>query len=355
MLMQVEKMVFCTLFDSNYLDKGLALYHSMSKQIDIFKLYIFAFDDRCYDILKEMCLENTVILSLEDIMTERLRQIQSERTRAEFCWTCSPIIIEYVLQKKKEKVCTYIDADIYFFSNPEEIIQEIADSNCSVGLVEHRFERNYEYGKHVFRVGKYCIQFNTFFNDCSGMQVLTDWKKRCLEWCYYRCEDGKLGDQKYPDKWRRKFTCIHEAKALGAGVAPWNLHLYSYKERKDSEIWMESNGRKFRLIFYHFEGMKYLSDGRVFLNLWNPCAPGMRKKLFYGEYLSVISSVRKFLANEHSITFEQMLMDRDTFLKGKYTLKNFYDKNGLLDGIEKWAGFWLRNIVSSDKRWMRKG
>ena len=67
MLMQVEKMVFCTLFDSNYLDKGLALYHSMSKQIDIFKLYIFAFDDRCYDILKEMCLENTVILSLEDI------------------------------------------------------------------------------------------------------------------------------------------------------------------------------------------------------------------------------------------------------------------------------------------------
>ena len=41
---QQNNLIFCTLFDSNYLDKGLALYHSMRKYIGNFTLYIFTFD-----------------------------------------------------------------------------------------------------------------------------------------------------------------------------------------------------------------------------------------------------------------------------------------------------------------------
>ena len=33
-------MIFCTLFDSNYLDKGLALYESMKTNLAEFTLYI---------------------------------------------------------------------------------------------------------------------------------------------------------------------------------------------------------------------------------------------------------------------------------------------------------------------------
>ena len=46
-------MVFCTLFDSYYLDKGLTLYHSLKKVSDQFKLYIFCFDDSSYEVLKD--------------------------------------------------------------------------------------------------------------------------------------------------------------------------------------------------------------------------------------------------------------------------------------------------------------
>lgn len=49
-----EKLIFCTLFDSNYIDKGLSLYWSMRKNIDNFKLYIFAFDTQCYEVLLKL-------------------------------------------------------------------------------------------------------------------------------------------------------------------------------------------------------------------------------------------------------------------------------------------------------------
>ena len=153
-----------------------------------------------------------------------------------------------------------------------------------MGLAKHGFERNYDYARQIFRVGKYCIEFNTFVNDPEGREVLKDWKEDCLKWCYYRCEDGKFGDQKYPDKWKQKYSCVHDFQEMGIGVAPWNLHLYTYIGVKNGIIWLEYRGRQFPLIFYHFEGMKYLDEKRVFLNLWRAGEPGTGKKvkLLYG-------------------------------------------------------------------------
>ena len=333
-----NKMVFCTLFDSNYLDKGLALYKSMIENIVDFKLYIFAFDDICFKVLREMNLKNAVILSVEDIMTDRLRQIKQERTRAEFCWTCTSVIIEYVLLKYNEILCTYIDADIYFFGSPVNAIQEIIDDDCSVGLVEHRFERDYEYGRQVFRVGKYCIQFNTFLNNEEGLQILRDWKEDCLNWCYYRYEDGKIGDQKYPDKWKMKYSGVHESHDLGVGVAPWNLHKYNYAGKNNGNIYLKYRGRRFQLVFYHFEGIKYLSNNRIYLNLWKPAKPeiGRNVKLIYGRYFKDISLIRKYLRKSYRITFEHMIDDQSVYIGKDYSLKQFCLKDGILNGIINW-------------------
>ena len=341
-----EMMVFCTLFDSNYLDRGLALYWSMRKHISVFKLYICAFDSACFKILSDMELENVVLLSVEDIMTSLLKEKQKERSRAEFCWTCTPLVIEYVLLKYGEKACTYIDADIYFFSSPLCIVQEVIDSGCSVGLVIHRFERNSEYGGRIFSVGKYCIQFNTFLNDEAGIRVLSDWKQNCLEWCYARYEDGKFGDQKYPDKWRQKYSGVHESQNTGAGVAPWNLHLYSYYRRDRENIWLQYQGVPFQLIFYHFEGFKDLSNGKMYLNIWRPSERGMSRKIhiLYGEYLKVMALVRNYLTEEYGVTFEQMYADESVLVGKSQSLKRFWNEEGLIDGGKKWAAYWTNNI-----------
>ena len=333
--------VFCTLFDSNYLDKGLALYWSMKNNMEKFRLYIFAFDDKCYEVLLNLHLERVIVIPISDIMTTTLQQLQTERTRAEFCWTCTPIVIEHVLLKCNESICTYIDADIYFFDNPHDLIQEIIEDNCSVGLVRHGFERDYGYGEWIFRVGKYCIEFNTFLNNKEGLQVLDDWKKDCIDWCYDRFEDGKLGDQKYSDKWKLKYSCVHESGHLGAGVAPWNIHLYNYLEVQNNRIWLQYRKRKFKLIFYHFEGMKYLNNGKIYLNLWNPSGYRVGKKvsLIYGEYIKKIESIRDYLEKSYDVTFDHMIIDKKTVLGRNNSLKQFFMADGFAKGLMNWTRY----------------
>lgn len=347
-----DKMVFCTLFDSNYLDRGLVLYESMKKHIGSFRLYIFAFDDKAFEVLSHMKLKHAVLLSVENIMTEALCQVRKERTRTEFCWTCTPFVIGHVLQTYHEKLCTYIDADTFFFSSPAGAIEEILAHGCSVGLVEHRFERDSMYGSCIFDNGKYCIQFNTFLNDSAGMQVLKEWEEDCLNWCYYRCEDGRLGDQKYTDKWKQSYSCVHESENLGVGAAPWNLHQYRMSRNKDREIYMEYRGRKYPLVFYHFEGMKYLDNGSIYLSIWKPEAGGMGRKirLIYGAYIRRVLSVRMFLARAYHVTFEQMQVDHTLYFEGERSFKQLCKEQGVLDGSRKWFYNRRNNIVFVNKK-----
>ena len=86
-------MNFCTLFDSYYLDKGLALYASLDKVCENFTLYIFCFDDRSYEILKELALPHMVALHQSAFETEQLLGLKKERSKAGYCWTCSPGVI----------------------------------------------------------------------------------------------------------------------------------------------------------------------------------------------------------------------------------------------------------------------
>ena len=42
-----NRMVLCTLYDSNYLDKGIALYYSLIKLEVPFKMYVLPMDEKC--------------------------------------------------------------------------------------------------------------------------------------------------------------------------------------------------------------------------------------------------------------------------------------------------------------------
>ena len=112
------------------------------------------------------------------------------------------------------KRCTYLDADLYFFSSPEPIFSEF--NGRSILLTEHRYTKQYD---QSVASGVYCVQFITFNADDDGLTALTWWRDACIDWCYARKEDGKFGDQKYLDAWPARFSGIHELQHLGGGVA----------------------------------------------------------------------------------------------------------------------------------------
>lgn len=254
-----ETLYFCTLFDSGYMSRGLAMYRSLSTVCDNFHLYIFAFDDDAFDLLCKLALPHATIISLSEFEDDKLLAVKPFRSRAEYCWTCTPSIVIYALERFGLSHCTYLDADIYFFSDPRVLIDEIPASK-SVLITEHRYTSRYDKSKTS---GKYCVQFVYFKNDEEGMRVLRWWRNSCLDACEYNPSKGLNGDQKYLDDWTTRFDGVHELAHLGGGVAPWNVNSYKIF-RKDGKLYgLTKNNEQFEIVFYHFHGLKHLKNGKA--------------------------------------------------------------------------------------------
>lgn len=294
-------LTFCTLFDSNYLDKGLVLYNSMKECMDKFKLYILAMDKKCREILKEMNLSNVVVISLQEFEDEEMLQIKARRSRAEYCWTCTASLLDYVFENYKEEYCTYIDSDLCFYKNPEILIQEMCDAGCSVQIVEHGFGKGMIAREKVKGAGRYCVQFNTFKNDSYGREILTTWKKQCRNHC--SMAPGEMGDQKYLSDWAEKYEKVHVLRHQGGGVAPWNLFRFRSVENQPGLLMDKKTKETFELIFYHFHHLEYLDEKTVNVNVFKK-ELGTEEKLaleIYIPYLKKMYETKRMLATQFDI------------------------------------------------------
>lgn len=299
-------MIFCTLFNSGYLDKGLTLLQSLHEVTDDFRLYVVAFDERCYDILSEYQDEYLQVISLEEFETPELLQAKGNRTGQEYCWTCSCHTIKHVLETYGEKQCTYIDADMYFYYDPQVLFNEIESSGCDVSIIEHGFIQNKENMRYINTSGKYCIEFNTFYATENGMNILNWWCDRCLECCTANADGIHFGDQKYLDDWLERFEGVHVIQNRGAGVAPWNLARYSYVDRLgENRSFMlrdKETKQEFPLIFYHYQQIKYYADDQVDIGLYmypHNVALKLRDAI-YRPYFKIIRKHRYILKEKNN-------------------------------------------------------
>lgn len=299
-------MTFCTLFDTYYLDKGLTLYHSLEKVCDDFSLYIFCFDEKSKQILEQEALSHAIILSHHDLEENypNLLQLKEERSKAEYCWTCTPASIEYVLNHFHEEHCIYIDADLFFFEDPKILLSEIQDAKADIVITEHRFTNSLKDRHFLKRSGKYCVEFNYFNQSPKSRECLKWWKEQCFAWCYHLYEAERMGDQKYLEKFPTLFQGVHELQHLGGGTAPWNIKQYklvSTDEANHVILREKTTGNTFPLVFYHFQNIRYLSDKKVNIN---SCTQDKKvKDAIYVPYLAEVERVRVLLQDKYDISF----------------------------------------------------
>ena len=245
---------FCTLFDSNYMFKGLAMLSSLKKNCDDAFIFVLCMDLETRELLEKLKFSYIQCISLDEIETNDLLKIKSDCSLAEYCWTLSPCLPWFLLEKYSEiNYITYLDADLYFYSSLKPLFEEISDS--SITIIEHRFPDQFKYMEIR---GRFCVEWVGFRRDAEGLACLKRWRDQCIEWCFYRLELYRMGDQKYLDTWPRDFKSVHIIQNIGAGVAPWNFSQYHFEIKEDKIITVN----EFQLIFYHFHQFQILNNGR---------------------------------------------------------------------------------------------
>jgi hypothetical protein len=283
---------FCTLFDTHYFTRGLALYYSLEKYCPDFHIYIFAFDQKANDLLREMKLNKVTIISLKEFEDDDLLKIKPSRSIAEYCWTCTSSTILYVLKKYEVESCTYLDADLFFYSSPKPIFDEMG--NKSILITEHRYSP--QYNKQL-KSGKYCVQFITFRNNDQGLTALRWWRARCIEWCYARYEDGKFGDQLYLEDWTERFNGVRVLQHLGGGLAAWNIQQYVFEKTNDKVMGTEiSTGKKFEAIFYHFHYLKFYTNDKI--ELGRRTLTENVLNVFYKPYIKYLEDIKEKISEK---------------------------------------------------------
>lgn len=299
------KMVLCTLFDSGYLDKGLVLYDSIHKVTNDFFIYVLALDEKCYSVLTALQLAKMIVIHQDDFEDKKLTEIKRNRSVNEYYWTCTPFLVDFVMKKYKEYQCTYIDADMFFYQDPNILLNEMTSAESTTSIIEHRFDEKKINQEMMKRSGRFCVQFNTFTQEKNSQNALEWWKEQCYRCCTVSADGKFFGDQKYLEEFRTRFEKVHILQNMGAGVAPWNIDQYSLVDENSLMLSHKSVNNIFPLVFYHFHQIKYFYNNKVDIFVYARANKTDKKLVnsIYLPYLNLIEKKREFLIQKFNLKY----------------------------------------------------
>lgn len=259
------------------------MYQSLVATGFSFGIYAFCMDDECYNRMNELNLYGVIPVSIQqlEVYDKELASTKSNRSLVEYYFTCTPAICNYVIGNYPElDYVTYLDADLYFFSSPQAIFDEIG--NASIAIVEHRFSR---FGRRFIKNGRFNVAWITFKNNAEGLMCILKYRQQCIDWCYDYLDGDKYGDQKYLDKWPQEYNRVHIIQNLGVNLAPWNLAGYNYS-LKNGKVFVND----YELVFFHFAGLKQLKEGvyTTSVSSYFEFIPSLVKQFIYTRYLNVL-------------------------------------------------------------------
>ena len=245
--------IFCTYFDHNYLSRAVLTIRSLRRFEPDTPIYVLALSDLCEAILRELALPKVEIIplaALENAFPE-LASVKSTRTLIEYYFTLSPFLPHFLFSHTTADRITYIDGDLYFFTSPRPVLDQVGEA--SVAITPHRFSFEFR-NHHVF--GRFNVAWLTYRRCAEGLDCLNTYKADCTAWCYDRVEDGRFGDQKYLDAWPGRYPSLKIIEHKGFNLANWNIHNYMIRLRNDV-VMIDDDP----LVFFHFASTQMRPDG----------------------------------------------------------------------------------------------
>jgi hypothetical protein len=250
---RTKAVAYCTYFDTGYLSRGLTMIESLREHGDNSLVFILALDSGVRDFFADHGDKNVRIISIQDLeeYEPELSAVRPHRSRMEFYFTCTPLLVRFVMDQMKTRNSTiiYLDADLYFFDQPQLAIASLGDG--SVGIIEHRYPKRLQ--RRLAKYGRFKVGWVAFVDDKNGRQVLDWYGKSTLEWCGDKPLDGKYADQGYLDSFPL-FAGVTVLREGAYNLAPWNTE--SHDVRFSSPGPATVDGRS--LNFFHFHGLRSL-------------------------------------------------------------------------------------------------
>ena len=282
---------FCTYFDHRYLPLGLALHGSLRRVCGDFTLWVLALDEEAAAFLDEAALPSLRVVRLSDLeaFDPQLKEVEKDRSRVEYYFTCSPCLPRYLMEVEGVDEVTYLDSDLWFFASPERVFDEMGDG--AVAIVPHRFSE--AAARSHARFGLYNVGWLTFRNNADGRACLEWWRGMCIDWCYDRAEPTRYADQKYLDYFESRFPGVRVIANPGANLAPWNVARHAVVQDSSG---VSVDGEP--LVFFHFQGLRRMSRSTYDSNLASYGArltPALRHGVFE-PYLYALGQAEAFVA-----------------------------------------------------------
>lgn len=318
---------FGTLFDKNYLSRGIALYHSIHKTGISFTLYVLCLDDFAFEYLESnknlfpFC--RPINLTELEQYDKDLLQCKLNRSRVEYYFTISPCLPLFLLEKfNLPHICT-LDADICFYSSPSPLFEHL--ETHSIIITPHKFSENLI---GLEKYGVFNVSFQIFKNNKTGVSCLKKWREQCLENCSDILDESKqiYADQLYLNTWPKDYP--NEVIVLDdsvSGLAPWNINRFDINKNNGAYV---VNGQP--LIYFHFQYFKILNKYWA-TNGFDRYKVKSHKhlNLLYWEYWNSIEFIHRnldihsddsFRINLRGNKFVTVLQERKAYLKIKNSI-----------------------------------
>lgn len=296
----------CSISDSNYMPKLLALYNSLvATQADPFTLHVVCLDKTTKDFITKKNKQNFHAIDIEDMemadfqlrytryygtpSQEAISNATSQRKDPryiQYCWALASYTCSYMLERHSVPSILYLDSDLFFYRNLSGIYEEIGSK--SIGIVRHRI--NYSPS-----VGEYNVGIVYFKNDPAGRSCCRWWKSVLLDSNNkYAKEYGVCGDQKYLELFAPLFgkdnVCVID-ETVGH-LAPWNMYSHEYPRNTDKVIVWE--GKTQPIYYFHFAHFVYENANSYRSSYRDEWVWGIPEnvstlaKLLYDEYFDAI-------------------------------------------------------------------
>ena len=241
--------VICTLFDHRYLPRGLCMINSARRHGFAGDIWVLCLSGEGQQRMRALGLLGVHIITLEQLESHipSLRDAKANRGVLEYYFTCMAALHTYLFETQPDVNGTmYVDSDIQFFENPENVFDAIGDA--PVAITPHNFTPQM---RAMERCGVFNGGWTAFRRTPEGLRCLKWWLGRSLEWCYDRVEGERYANQAYLNKFPEIAPGTKILRQKGYNCAPWNIGNYRITERS-GRLWADEEP----IVFFHFHGLK---------------------------------------------------------------------------------------------------